>query len=220
MREDEPEDDSEDLSAARAELRRLGWAPVIANGAAMIAMAGIVGGAPSPDAALGGLTWPTAIFGIGLGLGALAVQASGSSQLTDARDRKAQKRYSRIAREMNFFGDNAPLKRLIFKGEEAHAEPQEPYDMERVRQVSESLRRIEPGDKDFHAARRWRATAKLSGIGSLVAFAIGLSTLLIGHALGVVRLEPPPANVSEPAPPSPRPVPAAPASSLSGSARG
>ncbi len=228
MVDDDGVEEAPDLGAARADLQRLGWAPVVANGAAMVAMAGIVGGAPSPDTTLSALTLPTAIFGLGLGLGALAIQASGTAQLTNARHKKAEDQYFRASEEMLFFGADAPFKGHLFTaGEEPPPEPREPFDIERLISVSDQLHRLlQPTIQARRQTRFWRLVATASGVGSLAAFALGLSTLLVGHSLGWLRLEAPsppeatPLTQAEYPVPASSPAPAPPAGDQSGSPAG
>jgi hypothetical protein len=165
---------------------RLNWAPALANGAAVVALAGIVGNVPSPDTALTALSWPLGLFSLGAGLGLASIYlladvygVLGSARLTMEANRAAM---------LEIVDESAALTKGVTPENS----------QERIAKAAKLPAKAKPiEDSTLALGRRvrglklrTRAAAILNGA-SIVAAACGMGILLIGHAMGRLRLEHP-----------------------------
>jgi hypothetical protein len=164
--------------------QRLDWGPAIGNGAAILALAGIVGNVPNPDVALMGLTWPLAIFSLGLAAGVLGVflKVEVLEQLSELPRRLRRIR----ARTLSVM---AETERLVEKLTLENAD-------DVVGDVGKLPSLLEPDQKQLKdIARRTKQLTwilHIATVGNAVAIstiALGFMVLLVGHSMGCIRLE-------------------------------
>ncbi len=194
----ESEDTARYAALADQVIERLNWAPALANGAAVIALAGIVGNVPSPDTALSALTWPLASFSFGaaLGLGSTHLMAdvyevigSGRPQL-NANQAAMRELLDEALALVEGIKPGITPEDARERTAKAEAFPA------RAKAIHE--RTLALGRRIGGLHLRHRAAAILNAA-SIVAAAGGMSILLFGHAMGRLRLE-------HPTPPTPTPA--------------
>lgn len=197
--------------------------PAAGNAAALIAMAHIATSVESPDYAFAALRLPMSLFAVGLIVGTLAVHF-------ENRLLGLQMRLLRVLQSLSIL--NADLDALESTIEELDAYEIDDDEVKaslkaqkarvaanRARQ-SKTRQSAEDMADDPVFSRAAMAADSLSAAAAVV-LAAGLGALLIGHATGAIRLEPPGATpAAEPAPPSPSPAPLLPAGGHSGSPTG
>jgi hypothetical protein len=149
------------------------WAPSLANGAAVLALAGVVGNVPHPDRALSALTPSLGMFGLGLLLGCASLNISAEVHGQLRRMVRNAERASELASGL-------------------HAAAQEGDDTRRaalVAQLPDGEATLGDMRKALGAVSRLQNWPGRLNAASLFCCALGFATLLIGHAAGLVRLE-------------------------------
>ena len=171
-----------DRAAAADE--RLSWAPVIGNGTAIVALAGIVGSALSPDTALTALTAPLAVFCVGLALGLAAIYLK--STVMDGLGsfpRLMQPSRTELLRLLD------EVELLVGRMTPENAGATKAATDALAAKVPEL---VGPTSKVGRKLRNYKLRAQLATVlsaAATAAVAIGFSVLLIGHAAGALRLE-------------------------------
>ena len=152
------------------------WAPLVGNGAAMLAVANIVANAANQDAALDGLTAPLGFFAAGLCCGLSATHWIGiafNSQTTITREWRElhtlSVKASEASRRMN--QTRLPSDEDTIAAYASKASASKPI-------IATSLGRF----------RRAYKVARLLSLSSILCCGIGFLYLLIGHHLGFYRL--------------------------------
>lgn len=185
---------------------RLAWAPVLANGAAVLALAGIVGNVDDPDAALRALTTPLICFGAGLTAGILATTAQANAlealaskviraQNLAERQRIASEALERLEAQLAQLRQNtAELRSNLVQPDDHAAVDRESARLgtriDAARQESEVVRsELLAASHDVAPDPTWSRVAQTAAI---VLCAVGFGWLLIGHASGLVVLQPSP----------------------------
>lgn len=156
--------------------RQREWAPVLGNGAAMLAVANIVANAANQDAALEGVTAPLGFFAAGLCCGLSATHWIGiafTSQTAIIREWRElhplSVKASEVSRKM---GQGVlPSEAAALASYASRVSESQPV-------VAKALQRLR---------RASRAASALSFF-SILSCGLGLLYLLIGHHLGLFRL--------------------------------
>lgn len=172
------------MAGALEQSLKMVWAPAIANGAAVLAAAQIIGNAPHPDAALRALTPTLALFALGLlaGVGVIEYAASTLIQvgatLAIAEEAEiasgAAKYAGEEAERAADGGDAAAARRLLDVAEDRQARFVTAH-----QRLTEALASRKP-----HA----HVAAFLNRL-SMGLLAAGFTWLLVGHHLGWLALE-------------------------------
>jgi hypothetical protein len=150
------------------------WAPALANGAALLALAGIIGNVSTPDAAFDALTLPMAAFGAGLLAGVVGIhQKLATTAFVAMFSAEAED----ISQRLN------DIAARISAGEASQA------DLDHVAaafaQVEQNKRPrppIPPASKFSRQTNYWAYS-------SIASCAVGFVILIGGHATGHLRLE-------------------------------
>jgi hypothetical protein len=159
---------------------KLSWAPAVANGTAIIALANLIGKVADPDAAFEAIQWPVAIFGVGLVAGMLGLHfrthfyswSSSQNMKVDALSKLIASNVAQVREK---------IKSYSLGGDRPKLGPSD--ELEAIQQALKEFR------KSFETARRRYRVAELSNIISMCAVAVGLAFLLIGHWTGAIRLD-------------------------------
>jgi hypothetical protein len=180
-------------SQAAQYAERLSWAPAVGNGAAIVAVAGIVGNVPSPDTALSALTLPLAIFSVGLAGGLLSISLSGAVLdllgSAQAQNDKLNVRLLELVDRTTTLSKGVTPENAKDRATEAQQLAAEADKV--VQRRAKLLRRLKWGKLRARAASAFN-------IAAICSVALGLAVLLIGHSTGRLRLEKTdPATVSQ-----------------------
>ncbi|MFT4251784.1 MAG: hypothetical protein QM608_04790 [Caulobacter sp.] len=210
------------LAAAEGRVARFMWTGALANGAALVALVGVIGNVPDPDAALTALGVPILIYAIGIcaggwagghlaAIGELEVQISTDVALYEAALPAA------LSRSL----EDLQLTLAIIEGRFYGEALPSPRNMRQAKERLEAVAKFVGVRAAGHADKK-KQRVKLLTRWVLVSFGCFLaSTLLIvgGHMVGA-RLQPPkekavvavspPTKAATPTP-TPRPSPARPA---------
>jgi len=156
--------------------RQREWAPVLGNGAAMLAVANIVANAANQDAALDGLTAPLAFFAAGLCCGLSATHWIGIAF-------SSQTAIIRQWRELH------PLSVKASEVSRKRGQGVLPSDAAALASYASKASASQP--VVAKALRRFRRASKAAGIlsfCSILSCGLGLVYLLIGHYFDLFRL--------------------------------
>jgi mannose/fructose/N-acetylgalactosamine-specific phosphotransferase system component IIC len=156
--------------------QQLEWAPALANGAAVLALASIVAGASDQDAALTGLTIPLAIFGAGLCTAVFSLQLSFLSFSKKSFIADTMKEIHDIAGPLIARFNAAPINEKVQMAPEMLA-------------LKPKVETAQP--KLVKAMITYKLSGWLSttlGFTSILLCVLGFTTLLVGHSLGYLRL--------------------------------
>jgi ATP-dependent RNA circularization protein (DNA/RNA ligase family) len=148
------------------------------NGAAVLALASIVGNTHHPDAALTALTVPLATFALGMGAGLTATQVM-TSAFEDAgemadEDRRASEIGAALIREMISDIENA--SRLT---------------RDYTSRLKSNQNRYINVQRSLDKMTRSLQFANNMNLASVICVVLGMFSLIAGHALGLVILQPP-----------------------------
>lgn len=173
-----------------AHIDRVSWAPIAANAAAILALTGIIGNVDRPDDALSALSSPLSIFGLGVlaGLAAShaqidALRASSSASRSIADGMARMRPLLELAKN---FGQR--LASATNDDERAQLD----RDREGARQKIQHLRaELEKAEAKLRRWDRANVASQILSWGSVALCAGGMATLIIGHRVGSIVLQPP-----------------------------
>ncbi len=188
------------LSASEARTGRLWWSGGVANGAVLLALIGLIGNVPDPDAALSFLTPAITAFVVGIGAGAYAAyvyaQVGGVEVIaaTDAAFLESVQPYLTTRKS-----DELRMSLALLEGRNSdQLLPPPPDDRQaRIRlerAVTELSHRaaLSQAEKELLARR-----IGLSTLASIACLALGIGAVLIPHVAGL-RLQSPAAAKEAP----------------------
>jgi hypothetical protein len=160
-------------TTAKAQLE---WAPALANAAAVLALAGVVGNVPHPDKALSALTPSLGLFGLGMLLGAVALHVSLA-----------------VARSFNSMSakaeQNLEIMEDLHAGLEADSVGTAATKARLAARIPEAQRLLDGMRGEMASIVRLQDWPGRLNIASLACCGLGFAFLLVGHAAGWIRLE-------------------------------
>lgn len=163
---------------------RIYWAPAIANGSAILALAGIVGNVSSPDTALSALTGPLAIFSTGLALGIISIALSAEAYSVVANTQKAQNQIK---------ADLVDLFRDFFAAMDGLTAENAAVKVEEAKPLTAAAKSIQERQQELSnrlSQTRFQVNLlQYFNRAALVSVAVGFLYLLVGHGVGWIKLE-------------------------------